>query len=85
MIKKSMLDKQYELERTLSDIKKETRIAYDMIKMKKFNNETDIDETNVIKEYDKLIYELNEITQSFLTKMTGFVVEDSPFEKTEEE
>lgn len=84
MIKKSMLDKQYELERTLSDIKKETRIAYDMVKMKKFNNETDIDETNVIKEYDKLIYELNELSKNFLVEMTGFVVEAS-YEKTEEE
>ena len=84
MIKKSILDKQYELERTLSDIKKETRIAYDMIKMKKFNNETDIDENNVIIEYDKLIYELNELSKNFLVEMTGFVVNAS-YEKTEEE
>lgn len=84
MIKKSMLDKQYELERVLSDIKKETRISYDMIKMKKFNNETDIDENNIMKEYDKLIYELNELSKNFLVEMTGFVVEAS-YEKTEEE
>ena len=84
MIKKSILDKQYELERTLSDIKKETRIAYDMIKMKKFNNETDIDENNVIIEYDKLIYELNELSKNFLVEMTGLVVNAS-YEKTEEE
>ena len=84
MIKKSMLDKQYELERTLSDIKKESRIAYDMVKMKKFNNETDIDETNVIKEYDKFIDELYEASKNFLVEMTGFVVKTS-YEKTEEE
>ena len=84
-MKKSILDKQYELERTLSDIKKETRISYDMIKIKKFNNETDIDENNVIKKYDKFIYELNELSKNFLVEMTRFVVEDLPFEKAKEE
>ena len=84
-MKKSILDKQYELERVLSDIKKETRIAYDMIKMKKFNNKNNINEYDVIKEYDNFIYELNELSKNFLVEMTGFVVENSPFEKPEEE